>query len=446
MKIKTVKTTYDEAIAKEIPKHKRPRKPSFLLRAVINIASTVELWKARYKTTGALPKKSDGPCLVLMNHSSFIDLKIAHRIMFPRPVSVVCTYDALVGKRWLMRWMGCIPTRKFVSDLALIQDMKHALKNGTNVLMYPEAGYSFDGTATSLPKLGKLVKLLGVPVVFIETKGAYIRDPLYNELRIRKVPVSAHVSTLFTKEDTKNLSAEEIDAKLDIAFSFDNFAWQRENAIKVDAPERAVGLERMLYKCPHCGAEGFMSSIGTKIICNACDKAYTLTEFGELSADDGVTEFSHIPDWFRWERTMVRKELEDGTYSLDIPVKISIMNDFKALYEVGTGRLSHTLEGFHLTGCEGKLDFSQKALASHSLNADFFWYELGDVISIGNSHVLYYCFPEGGVPVAKARLAAEELYKMHQDREFHLRHCGECNHPIHIGFNAIDPATADGAV
>ena len=429
MKIKTVKIPYDEAIAKEIPKHKKPRKPSFILRSVINLASTVELYKAHYKCTGKLPPKSEGPCLVLMNHSSFIDLKIAHRIMFPRPVSVVCTYDALVGKTWLMRWMGCIPTRKFVSDLALIHDMKHALASGTNVLMYPEAGYSFDGTATSMPKLGKLCKMLKVPVVFIETKGAYIRDPLYNELRIRKVPVSAQVSTLFTREEVESLTPEELDARLDLAFSFDNFAWQRENAITVDAPERATGLERMLYRCPHCKSEGFMKGEGIRIGCNACGKSYTLTEYGELSADEGETEFSHIPDWYRWERAEVRRELEEGTYSLDIPVRISIMNDCKALYDVGTGRLSHTLEGFHLTGCGGKLDFSQKALASYSLNADFFWYEIGDVISIGDSHALYYCFPDASIPVAKARLAAEELYKMHQDKAFHASHAGECRHP-----------------
>ena len=425
MKIKTKDTTYEEVMAKPLPKHKKPRHPSFILRSVINIASTVELYKAHYKSEGKLPPKSDGPCLVLMNHSSFIDLKIAHRIMFPRPVSVVCTYDALVGKRWLMRWMGCIPTRKFVSDIALIHDMKHALSRGTNVLLYPEAGYSFDGTATSMPKLAKLCKMLNVPVVYIETKGAYIRDPLYNELRIRKVPVSATVSTLFTKNDLATLDDEAINQRLDLAFSFDNFAWQRENAISVDAPERATGLERMLYRCPHCKAEGKMEGKGISLSCHACGKSYTLTEFGELSATEGETEFSHIPDWYRWEREEVRRELEDGTYSLDIPVKISIMNDFKALYNVGEGRLSHTLEGFHLTGCEGKLDFSQKALASYSLNADFFWYEIGDVISIGDSHTLYYCFPDEKIPVAKARLAAEELYKMHQDKEFHKQHAGE---------------------
>ena len=177
-----------------------------------------------------------------------------------------------------------------------------------------------------------------------------------------------------------------------------------------------------------------MHGEGVKIRCDACNKSYTMSELGELTAEDGVTEFSHIPDWFRWQREVVRAELLKGTYSLDIPVKIGIMNDFKALYTVGTGRLSHTLEGFHLTGCEGKLNYSQKALSSYTLNADFFWYELGDIICIGDSNALYYCFPEANVPVAKARLATEELYKLHQDREFHLKHCEKCDHPIHNHF------------
>ena len=39
MKIKTVKSSYDEVMAKELPKHKKPRKPSFILRSIINIGS-----------------------------------------------------------------------------------------------------------------------------------------------------------------------------------------------------------------------------------------------------------------------------------------------------------------------------------------------------------------------------------------------------------------------
>ncbi|MBR3863461.1 MAG: hypothetical protein IKM42_07415, partial [Clostridia bacterium] len=69
--------------------------------------------------------------------------------------------------------------------------------------------------------------------------------------------------------------------------------------------------------------------------------------------------------------------------------------------------------GFHLTGCEGKLDYTQDPILSYTLNADFNWYEIGDVISIGTNRALYYCFPKNaGDFAAKARLATEELYKI----------------------------------
>ena len=85
----------------------------------------------------------------------------------------------------------------------------------------------------------------------------------------------------------------------------------------------------------------------------------------------------------------------------------------KCAYRVGTGILSHTKDGFHLTGCDGKLDYRQDPLSSYSLYSDFFWYEIGDVICIGNDKVQYYCFPQNcGDVVAKARLACEELYKL----------------------------------
>lgn len=43
------------------------------------------------------------PCLVLMNHSSFIDLKIASTVLYPRPLNIVCTSDGFVGKERFMR-------------------------------------------------------------------------------------------------------------------------------------------------------------------------------------------------------------------------------------------------------------------------------------------------------------------------------------------------------
>lgn len=419
MKIKTSAKTYEQVMAMPRAKHRKPLHPNFLLQTVIRIAAIPDLLATRFRyTTEGMEKVGKQPCLILMNHSCFLDLMIASRIFYPKPYGIVCTSDGFVGKPWLMRLLGCIPTQKFVSDVTLIRDISYMLKEKhASVLMYPEASYSFDGTATALPrKMGVLLKKLGVPVVTVITQGAFARDPLYNGLRKRKVKVTAHVKCLATAEEIKNLSVAELDNLLDEAFSFDNFAWQKENGVRISEPFRATGLNRILYKCAHCGEESSMEGQGTLLTCHACGKQWELTEFGELKALDGKTEFPHIPDWYAWERDAVRKELEDGSYLLDRDVEIGIMVNHKAIYMVGSGHLTHTVDGFRLTDPQGKLLYEQGPLTCYGLYSDYYWYEIGDVICIGNHDALYYCFPKGADVVAKTRMAAEELYKLKKHR------------------------------
>ena len=152
---------------------------------------------------------------------------------------------------------------------------------------------------------------------------------------------------------------------------------------------------------------------GIHITCQKCGKTYELTELGYLKATDGDSAFTHLPDWYDWERDEVKRELNDGKYSLDIDVDIYMIVDYKALYSIGDGHLTHNAEGFHLVGGNGELDYSQSPLASYTLNADYFWYEIGDMISIGNKNQLFYCFPKNTKAiVAKTKMAAEELYKI----------------------------------
>ena len=280
--------------------------------------------------------------------------------------------------------------------------------------MYPEASYSFDGTQTPLPEsLAKCMKLLKVPVVMIRTEGAFLRDPLYNCLQKRKVSVHARMEYLLSPDEIEQKSVKEIDAALRGAFCYDHFREQQEKRIEVKETFRADGLHRVLYRCPHCEEEGSMCGEGTKITCKKCGHTYELTEYGYLQETSGDTRFSHIPDWYRWERECVHRELVQDTYGLDIEVSIYMIVDTKCVYRVGDGRLRHSGEGFHLTGCDGQLDYRQPPQASYSLYSDFYWYEIGDMISIGNEKVQYYCFPQNNENiVAKARLAAEELYKL----------------------------------
>ena len=415
MKIKTRCADYDKVMDLPSWEHKKPKKPSKVLAAVARTALRGELKKVGFTCEKIdMDKAGKGPWMILMNHCSFTDLSIAFEVLKDRPFSIVCTSDALVGKEWLMRTLGSIPTRKFVSDMSLISDIDHALNvNKASVLMYPEAGYSLDGTATKIPsRIGILLKKLKHPVVMITTYGAFSRDPLYNNLQKRDVKVSCMMKCLFTPEELENTKVRQIDAVINEAFSLDYFKWQQDSGVKITEPWRADGLNRILYKCPHCMTEGKTVGKGISLKCSECGAEYELDTSGRLKGINVEPAFTHIPDWFAWEREQVREEIQNGTYALDVPCDIAILKDSKALYMVGTGRLHHGVSGFVLDGCEGKLHYEQSPAASYSVNSDYFWYEIGDIVSIGTNDCLYYCFPKEGDIVAKTRLAAEELYKL----------------------------------
>jgi len=425
----TIKTlSYDKVISLPRPRHRLPKKVNLFWRVLIRVLCIFGMMGSgfTYETDERFKQiPGDQPCLILMNHTCFLDMEVAYRILFPRKLNIVASNDGFIGffglMEWLMRVIGCIPTQKFVSDLRLVQDMDYCFKTlKSSVLMYPEASYSFDGTATTLPrKMGVLLKKHDVPVVMIETFGAFARNPLYNELQIRKdQKVSAKVRVLFTQEEIREMPVKELTEGVEAAFGFDHFRWQLEQGIEINQSFRADGLHRILYKCPHCGSEGKMLGKGIHLTCGACGKVYELTPSGQMQALEGETEIAHIPDWYRWEREQVRQEILDGTYRLDEDVDIAMQVDNKAIYRVGEGHLTHDRNGFVLTGCGGKLNYTSMPKSSYSLYADYYWYELADVVCVGNTEVHHFCFPKNqSVPVAKVRLATEEMYNLHKARK-----------------------------
>ena len=424
MKTKVYNKSYSEVMALPKKKHQKPIKPNMLFRTLLKLVSLPDIIATRFtcKKIGMERLGKKEPAFFLMNHSCFLDLEIVPTILYPRPFNIVATTDAFIGKKWLMRQIGCISTNKFVTEMSLIRDMMHAVKKlKSSVVMFPEAGYSFDGRCVPLPDtLGKMVKMMGVPLCTIITNGAYLRDPLYNNLQKRRVKVSAEMKYLLSTEEIAKMSSEEIQEIILKEFSFDNFTWQKENKIVIKEPFRADGLNRILYKCPHCKAEGRMLGSGTEISCKECGKTYYMDEYGTLSAREGETEFDSVTAWYDWDREGVREEIKSGEYSLDLPVEILMtLTDYK-FYRVGEGRLQHDITGFVLDGCDGQLHYEHKPLCAHTVNSDFYYYQIGDVISFGNPEHLFYCFPktEGDI-VCKARFAAEEIYKIKKTEKAH---------------------------
>ena len=427
MKTTIKQMDFDQVMALPRPEHRLPKKPTFFWKTLVRAISGLGMGgcKLEYTTEGLDRIGKDEPCLILMNHTCFADMPIAYQILYPRSFNIVASNDGFIGywglMGWAMRQLGVFSTQKFVTDMHLVQDMEYCFKKlKTSVLMYPEASYSFDGTATALPrKMGVLLKKFDVPVIMVETSELYLRNPLYNELQIRKgANCKAKAYLLYSREDIREKSVAELSDGIDKAFGFDHFAWQKEQGLEIDEPFRADGLDRILYKCAHCGEEGRMEGRGTTLTCHHCGKQYELTTLGELKALEGETEISHIPDWYRWEREQVKQDILNGDYLLDTDVDIAIQVDYKAIYKVGEGHLTHDRSGFTLTGCDGKLNYTQKPQSCYSLYADYYWYEIADCICIGDNEVHYFLFPrKEGVSVAKLRLATEEMYKLYKSRQ-----------------------------
>jgi 1-acyl-sn-glycerol-3-phosphate acyltransferase len=422
MNTKVKKMPLEKVLALKKEKKFKPKKPNLFWRTLIKILSSKDLKSTHFQLekSGMEKLEKKEPCLILMNHTSFIDLKIAETAFYPRPLNIVTSLDGFIGLKWLMRQIGCFPTRKFTPERQVITNMKYCLETlKTSVLLFPEAGYSIDGRATPLPdSLGKCLKYLKVPVVTLISSGAYSRQPLYNNLHRRKVDVSAKMEYFLSPEEIENLSVDEINAKLREVFGFDAYRWQKEKGVIINEPNRAEGLDRILYKCPACMAEGDTVGAGDKVVCKACGKEYFMSKTGEMQAVNGETEIAHIPDWYEWERSCVREDLIKGEYCTEDEVKIYALVNSKALYDIGNGRLKHDQDGFVLYGEKGELIHEQKPLFSYSINADFFWYEIGDVVYIGNSEITYCCVPQNlRNVVAKMRLATEELYKLKKEEK-----------------------------
>ena len=126
MKIKTKQMDYSDVLKLKTASHKNPRKPSKALKLLIKVISEGDLKKVNFKEekVGMEKLEPGTPCLILMNHSCFLDLEIVSHLMYPNPYNIVMTTDGFVGKDALMRMIGCIPTQKFVTDMVLVKDMK----------------------------------------------------------------------------------------------------------------------------------------------------------------------------------------------------------------------------------------------------------------------------------------------------------------------------------
>ena len=389
-----------------------PKRPKWYLQLLAWILAFPETFKVKPKIRKHNMDGLKGPFIMLCNHNSFLDFKIATRAVFPKRSTYIVAVDGFINREGIMRNVGCFAKRKFVSDRVIVRQIKHTIDKAKVVCqIYPEARYSLVGTNSPLPEsLSKLIKLTGYPVVSLISHGHHLYQPFWN-LKKRKLHTSTDMTYILTPEQIKEKSVKEISKVVNDAFQYDDYQYQLDNQIHIKESFRAEGLHKPLYKCPHCGKDHVMDSKDNRLFCTNCFADYEMNTLGQLSNVNGETKFSHIPDWFEWQREEVRKEIEQGKYNVSLEVDIDMLPNSTGYYRVGSGTLTHNKDGYTLEGEGFKIHKPVKA--NFGVHIEYDYFGRGDGISFSTNEDTFYIYPKDqSYSVTKFHFATEEIYNL----------------------------------
>ncbi|MFH1000485.1 MAG: lysophospholipid acyltransferase family protein [Bacteroidota bacterium] len=277
---------------------------NLLIRFLVFIVFSLFIWRYRIKKN--LPeevKNLKPPYLVLANHVGFWDPFIAGHFM-PHFIHFVSS-DAVFRNpllRFFLTRLGTIPKKKNMRDSQVIRDIVTVIKQGENVGIFPEAVRNWSGSTSPMDaSIGKLIKMLGVPVVVPILKGMNLLNPRWS-YSLRAYPMEVEYKLLFTTDQIKELSSSELFEELTKAMAHDEVDYQLKRMQKIKSEIRAEYISHALYLCPDCQSIDSFIAKGNDFACSNCNYAIHIDEYGFFSRKNGgKLHFSNIRDWFKWE-------------------------------------------------------------------------------------------------------------------------------------------------
>ena len=371
------------------------------------------LHKVKIIKKNKLPKP---PYILLSTHASMLDFYIALRVTFPHKPYWISTVEEFIPRYFIFRRIGVCAKRKFTNDPKAALRYLEVLKKKKILIIYPEARYSFTGESERIDKsIGKFIKTANVPVVFIKAHGDYLYCPQWSDRKVRKIrPIVSEVKTIIRKHDLQYLDAKEIQEIVENQYDISEEAWMRENNILNTYENRAVGLERILYKCPHCQTEFEMSSETHFLKCNHCGKTYDYLENGQLQCVDGESKFIYPSDWYKWEKECAKKEVLEGTYSFEDDVRVEKLlgAGIGFVPQEGHYHLTHTIDdGITVKGIDNDFVFNRSSLQSYAIHIEYHYLDRGAFLELADMKDTYFIYPLNKASnLTKIHFAVECIY------------------------------------
>ena len=369
--------------------------------------------KVKIVKHGKLPKP---PYILISTHNSMLDFYIALCLTFPHKPYWISTVEEFIPRFFIFRRIGVMAKRKFTNDPKAALKYLEVLKKKKILIIYPEARYSFDGETERIDKsIGKFAKKANVPVVMMREHGHYLWCPQWSDRKIRKVrPIQDDVYVIVDRNELDYVSAEEIQERIEDNYEISEERWMEENNILIKYENRAVGLERILYKCPHCGTEFEMSSESHFLKCNHCGVTYDYLEDGHLKCIDNETIFDYPSKWYKWEKECVKKEVLEGTYHFEDDVRVEKLlgAGIGFVPQEGHYHLTHDIKGgVTVKGIDNDFVFHRSSLQSYAIHIEYNYEDRGAFLELADADDTYFIYPLNKASnLTKIHFAVEHIY------------------------------------
>jgi len=308
----------------------------------------------------AKPSQDKNPYVLVSNHASRVDYLYTAPAALPHRLNYVVGYNEFFRSHLypIFSLMQVIPKRNFVPDVHTVSEIMRVIKNGGRVCLFPEGMNSISGGSQPCALgSGKLLKKLGVTVYYTKIAGGYMTNTKHCQ-DTRPGRVQIVVDTLFTPEQLKGISADEIQAKLNKALAHDDYVWNRQARASYDGKgEMAKSLGDLLYLCPKCGGQYTMKGQGSVIRCEACCNSAELNESYDLIplGEDCVIPET-VTDWYALQREKAMEQIKDKNFKFSGKVKLGVLPEYKRLKNLetsiiaGEGLLSISRDGLTYDG------------------------------------------------------------------------------------------------
>lgn len=375
--------------------------------------------RAKIVKRNKLPKP---PYILISTHASMLDFYMALCLTFPHRVYWISTVEEFIPRFFIFRRIGVLAKRKFTNDPKGAMRYLEVLNKKKILVIYPEARYSFTGEVERIDKsLGRFAKLANAPVVLNREHGNYLYCPQWSDHKVRKVhPIINEIETIITKSDLETLSAQEIQEKIESKFYNSEEEWMRKKSILIKYEKRAVGLERILYKCPHCNTEFEMSSETHFLKCDHCGIIYDYLENGQLKCVNGDTKFDYPSKWYKWEKECARQEVLNGSYHFEDEVRVEKLLGAKIGFVPQEGHyyLTHDIkEGFTLKGTDNNFSFHRSSLLSYAIHIEYDYLNRGPMLELADNKDTYFIYPLNRYKeLTKIHFAVEHIYDLMKNK------------------------------